>query len=275
MQNAAFRARRIDCVYLPFEVDPKHLETALSGIRVMNFLGVNLTVPHKILAMTLLDEINDYAKIFGAVNTVRVRNGRLQGFNTDGYGLVQGLKEDFGIQLKNKQILILGAGGAGRAAAIQCALEGARWVGIANRTLARARALMDEVRWANKKVAVQAFPLEAVPLRGVLRDADLVINATSLGLKQDDPSPLPADCFHRRLKAYDMIYQPSETSFLRVARKAGAQAVNGMSMLLHQGARAFEIWTGQKPPVEVMRRALRKACSDALRGRGKLARKKQ
>lgn len=267
MQNAAFAACRMNCVYLPFLVDPSCLAAALQGVREMNFLGVNLTVPHKILAMTLLNEINDYAKIFGAVNTVRVRGGKLQGFNTDGYGLVQGLREDFGIGLKNKQVVVLGAGGAGRAAAIQCALEGARWVGIVNRTQSRARKLMDEVKWANKRVTVEVIPLEAQPLRSVLMEADLVINATSLGLKKDDPSPLPAECFHRGLMAYDMIYQPPETAFLRVARKGGARAVNGMSMLLHQGARAFEIWTGRRPPVAVMRQALRKALkAPRLRG---------
>jgi shikimate dehydrogenase len=200
--------------------------------------------------------VNDYAKIFGAVNTVRVRNGKLQGFNTDGYGLVQGLREDFGISLKNKQVLVLGAGGAGRAAAIQCALEGARWIGIANRTRGKSRALLEEVRWANKRVTVEELPLDESALRGALQQTDLVINATALGLKKGDPSPVPAACFHRKLLAYDMIYWPRETAFLRAARLARARTSNGTTLLLHQGAKSFEIWTGRRPPVAVMRRAL-------------------
>ena len=262
MQNAAFAACHLNCVYLPFEVAPAHLAAALRGVREMNFLGVNLTVPHKVLAMTLLDEIKDYAKVFGAVNTVRVRNGKLQGFNTDGYGLVQGLREDFGISLKRKGVVILGAGGAGRAAAIMCALEGASWIGLANRTVARAKALTEEVKWANKRVVVDVLEMEEEALRGALRDADLVINTTSLGLKKSDRSPLPASCFRRGLLAYDMIYSPRRSPFVLAARKAGARAANGASMLLHQGAKSFEIWTGRRAPVAAMRRALQRVLKD-------------
>lgn len=259
MQNAAFAARRIPCVYLPFEVNTNDLATALEGVRTMNFLGVNLTVPHKILAMKLLDEINEFAKVFGAVNTVRVKNGRLLGYNTDGYGLLMGLREDFGISLKNKSVLVLGAGGAARAAAIQCAVEGARWVGVANRTVSRARALVEEIKWANKRVGADALPLSESALRGALCDVQLIINATSLGLKLNDPSPLPTSCFRRGLLAYDMIYRPAQTPFLRAAQKAGARAAGGASMLLHQGAKSFEIWTGKRAPIPAMRRALRAA----------------
>ena len=256
MQNAAFAACRINAAYLPFEVNPARLADALEGVREMNFLGVNLTVPHKILAVKLLDEINDFSKVFGAVNTVRRKGDTLVGYNTDGYGLVMGLRDDFGLRLRGKSILILGAGGAGRAAAIQCALEGASWIGIANRTAERAKELVEEAKWANKRVSVEALPMDERILRGATRDADLVINATSLGLKKEDPSPLSPGCFRRGLLAYDMIYRPAKTPFTSAAQKGGARTAGGASMLLHQGAKSFEIWTGRRAPVSAMRRAL-------------------
>lgn len=248
MHNAAFAALNMNWVYIAAHVEPVHLRNALIGIRDMNFRGVNLTVPHKILALDLMDEIDPEARQLGAVNTVVVADGRLVGHNTDGYGFTKAIQEDFNLTLAGKRIVILGAGGAGRALAVQCLREGAAAVIVANRTPGKTTG-----------IPCQSIPLEPATVADALCQADLLVNATSVGLKDDDTLGLPASAFRRELCVYDTIYRPAETQLLRQAAAAGARTSNGLSMLLHQGARSFEIWTGRKPPLAVMRRALRAA----------------
>ena len=261
MHNAAFTALKLNWAYLAFEVDPKNLRTALAGIRDMHYRGVNLTVPHKILALDLVNEVDPIARQLGAVNTVVVEAGKLRGFNTDGYGIVEALKEDFDLTLKDKRVLVLGAGGAGRAIAIQCALEGATRITVANRTAAKLAPIAAEI--AQTKTEFQGIELDGVgQLAGQI---DLLVNATSVGLKADESLGLPAAIFTSNLAVYDTIYRPAETQLLRQATEAGAKVSNGLSMLLHQGAKAFEIWTGRKAPLAVMRRALRAAVYGAAK----------
>jgi shikimate dehydrogenase len=260
MHNAAFDHLGMNWRYLAFEVDPARLRGALRGICDLNFAGVNLTVPHKILAADIVDEMDKEARLLGAVNTVVVAGRELQGYNTDGHGLSRALREDFGMELRGRRVLILGAGGAGRAVAMQCARKGAAALFLANRTMSKAQAIVAEVRKAAPHAFTVALPLDSVHIAKHLDEVDLVINATSLGLRPTDPPPLngfPPRC--KWLKVYDTIYRPSETRLLELARKAGAKTANGLSMLLHQGARAFELWTGRRAPVAVMRRALHKA----------------
>ena len=257
MHNAAFEALTMNWAYLAFHVDPQNLRAALLGARDMGLAGINLTVPHKILALDCVDEIDAEARKLGAVNTVAMEKGKLRGFNTDGYGFLRAIKEEFNLSLRGKRVLVLGAGGAGRGIAVKCALDGAARVIVANRTLAKIEPIAREIR--NTKSEFLSLALTADEIRRVIDEVDLVVNATSVGLKDGDSLGLGADLFSPRLRVYDTIYRPAETELLQIAVGAGAQVANGLGMLLHQGAKSFEIWTKRKAPLAVMRRALRAA----------------
>jgi shikimate dehydrogenase len=254
MQNAGIAALGLNWRYLAFDVDPAHLREALAGANRMGFVGVNLTVPHKLLAVEMVDALDDSAKTWGAVNTVRFETdgGKTiaRGFNTDADAITRSLHEDLGVELRGAKVLLLGAGGAGRTAALKLAAEGVDELHLVNRTESKAAAVAKEIsgRKPAVKVAV-GYPGTAV---------DLVLNATSLGLQPDDASPLDGAKFSlRQARAvYDMVYRPAETPLLKAATEAGCRTANGLGMLLYQGATALEIWTGQPAPVEIMRRAL-------------------
>ena len=266
MHNAAFAALGLNWRYLAFEVDPKNLRAAIEGARVMNFAGLNLTVPHKLLAVDMVDELDASAKTWGAVNTIKfevrsaecgVRSAaeiRAIGFNTDADGLANSLRQDLAVELRGAKVLLLGAGGAGRTAALKLAAESVAELFLVNRTASKAEEIAGEIKkqFPSVKVSV-GYPNE--------NDAGfLVVNATSFGLDLDPASgALPYDptkfSFGQASFAYDMIYKPAETNFLRVAKAAGCKTANGIGMLVGQGAKAFEIWTGQPAPVAVMRRA--------------------
>ncbi len=252
MHNAAFAALKMNWVYLAFHVEPQNLRAALAGVRDMNFRGVNLTIPHKILALDAIDEVDPEARKLGAVNTVVVEAGKLRGWNTDGYGFSKAIKEDFDMTLKGKRILILGAGGAGRAIAVQCVIEGAAKVIVANRTQSKAQSVVADA-------GVEAVGLTSRELARALTQVDLLVNATSVGLNPGETLPLPPDALTPQLAVYDTIYRPAETQLVQQANAAGSKVANGLSMLLHQGAKSFELWTKRKAPLAVMRRALRAA----------------
>lgn len=257
MHNAAFAALKLNWVYVAFHVVPGDLRAALEGVRRLGMAGVNLTVPHKLLALDLVDEVDAPARQLGAVNTIVVRHGKLHGYNTDGYGIVQGLRDAFRLSLKNKRVLVLGAGGAGRTIALTAGREGARTVTVANRTVARAEVIARELRRTG--VTGCAVPLTCAGLADVMPAVDVVINATSVGLKRGESLGVKPTLFRPGQFVYDTIYQPAETALLRTAARAGARTANGLSMLLHQGAQAFTLWTNRRAPVAVMRRALHAA----------------
>jgi shikimate dehydrogenase len=252
MHNAAFAVLGLNWRYLAFEVDPKNLRVAIEGAKAMGFAGLNLTVPHKLLAVDMVDTLDESAKIWGAVNTIRFDEKGATGFNTDADGLANSLREDLGIELRGTKVLLLGAGGAGRTAALKLASENVAELFLVNRTPSKAGEIANAIkkRFSSAKVAV-GFPKA---------DVDLILNATSLGLKVDDESPLDENVFSlKQTRAvYDMIYRPAETKLLADAKIAGCKTANGLGMLLHQGAKAFEIWTGKPAPLDVMRRALEK-----------------
>jgi len=272
MQNAAFGELGLNCCYLAFDVHPDHLAEALSGAKRMQFLGLNLTLPHKLMAMGMMDELDQSARRWGAVNTVcfegRTPAGaweplrqfmdappvelRSTGHNTDAEGFATSLREDFGFHLEEARVMVLGTGGAGRVAALRLAQEGLADLFLVNRTADKAEALAAEVR--------ERFPDVHVLTGYPHREVDLVVNATSLGLRPEDPLPIDLDRFPLTdtKAAYDMVYRPAETPFLAMARDSGAQTANGLGMLLRQGALAFELWTGVQAPLPVMRAALEK-----------------
>jgi shikimate dehydrogenase len=268
MHNAAFAALGLDWRYLAFEVDPKNLCAALEGAKMMGFAGINLTVPHKLLAVDLVDELDDSAKKWGAVNTIKFESsanaspanisgqvvGTLpplaRGFNTDADAITQSLREDLKLELRGAKVLLLGAGGAGRTAALKLASENVAELFLVNRTQSKAEEIAGEIK--------KQFPSVKVAVGYPKMNVDLILNATSLGLKADDASPLDEKQFSlKQARAvYDMIYRPVETKLLAAAKAAGCKTANGLGMLLHQGAKAFEIWTGKTAPLDVMRRAL-------------------
>jgi len=255
MHNAAFATLGLNWRYLAFEVEPKNLRAAIEGARMMNFAGLNLTVPHKLLAVKMVDELDASARTWGAVNTIKfvpdgVGKTRAIGFNTDADAIATSLRDDLKVELRGAKVLLLGAGGAGRTAALKLAAENVAELFLVNRTASKAEAIAGEIKKQFPKVRVSAgYPKSRV---------DLLLNATSLGLKAEDASPLDEKQFplNQTAAVYDMIYRPAETKLLAAAKAAGGKTANGIGMLVHQGAKAFEIWTGQPAPVAVMRRAV-------------------
>lgn len=266
MHNAALEACDLPARYCRLHIRPDELTETFARLKAADFIGVNCTIPHKLGALLAMDEVDEQAIRIGAVNTVAFREGRLLGYNTDGPGLVRALRAEFSVDLRDLRVMILGAGGgAGRAIAVQCALEGCERLVLVNRTLEKARLLATELTpyFTSTRVLGPADRLEAVPwenaaLRRQLENVDLIINATSVGLQSSDPSPLPASLLLPHLMVYDTIYTARRTSLLRAAEAAGARGANGLSMLLYQGAASFEIWFDREPPVAAMRSALLK-----------------
>jgi shikimate dehydrogenase len=252
MHNAAFVALGLNWRYLAFGVDPKNLRAAIEGAKAMNFAGLNLTVPHKLLAVEMMDALDESAKKWGAVNTIRFDNAHAIGFNTDADAIVTALREDLKMELRGAKVLLLGAGGAGQTAALKLASENIAELFLVNRTETKADAVAGEI--------IERFPSVKVSVGYPKTPVELLINATSLGLKLDDVSPLDENQFSLKQAhaVYDMIYRPAETALLKAAKKSGCKTANGLGMLLHQGAKAFEIWTGKPAPLDVMRRALEK-----------------
>ena len=258
MHNAAFAAFGLNWRYLACEVHPDHLRAAIEGARAMGFAGLNLTVPHKLVALDLVDALDKSARKWGAVNTIRFEpagvDGRARiravGFNTDAGAIVAALRGDLKLELRGAKVLLLGAGGAGRTAALRLAAEKVAELFLVNRTQSKAKAVAAEIK--------KQFPSVRVTPGYPAANVDLLLNATSLGLQPDDRLPLDKRHFslNRARAVYDMIYRPAETALLQAARKAGCRTANGLGMLLHQGAKAFEIWTGKHAPLDVMRRAL-------------------
>lgn len=255
MFNAAFETLGLNCVYAAVEVPTKFLADAIAGVRAMGISGLNVTIPHKISIVDLLDELDESAGLVGAVNTVKNQRGKLVGFNTDGDGALQALEKSTGAP-KGKKVVLLGAGGAARAIAFSLVKAGAELT-IANRTLPRAKTLASDIE---KKLgsAVNSVSLHRGQLRKVLKNADLLINATSVGMYPDANRTLvTSDLMHRGMIVYDIVYKPLETRLLKEARRAGAKIVDGLGMLVHQGALSFKIWTGRQAPIKVMEAAAR------------------
>jgi shikimate dehydrogenase len=269
MHNAALQALGIAAAYSRLHIRAEELPEALRLLPRCNFIGANITMPHKPAALALMDEVDPHARRAGGVNTVVVDGDKLTGFSTDGPGFVRAIRADFGVDVRDLRVLILGAGGgAGRAIAVQCAAEGCDRLVLVNRTFERAEALVAELAPSFRKTRVKGpmTTLEAVPwenqlLTRQLAQIDLVVNATPLGMASADPvirrvSPLPASLLRPHHLVYDTIYSAARTPLLLAADEAGARGSNGLSMLLHQGALSFEIWFAKPAPLEIMRAAI-------------------
>ena len=263
MHNAAFAAAGLDFIYIPFPVEPGRLTEAVAAVRALGLAGVNVTIPYKETVLPLVEELSEEARLIGAVNTIVNRSGRLYGDNTDGRGFLRSLSEKAGFKPSGKTVLMMGAGGAARAVAVQLALAGARKILLVNRSRMRAEEMAAYIKErTGTHTEVLAWPEPGDELPGaVLQAADLVVQATSLGMHPAPglTVPLPFDLFRPGQAACDLVYNPVQTKFLRKAGQAGAATVDGMGMLLYQGALTFELWTGTAAPLAAMQSALEKA----------------
>lgn len=260
MHNRAFAAMVLPYVYVPWRVPAQRLADAVGAIRALDLAGVNVTIPHKVAVMELLDEVTPEAGLIGAVNTIENRDGRLIGHNTDGLGFLRSLAEETGVCPENRRVLLLGAGGAARAIAVQMLLAGACSVVLANRTLARAQQLRQLLISVTPQARVEAVALDTrcASFLQELHTADILINTTSAGMypHHREPALLSAALLRSELLVCDIVYTPRCTPLLAEAEQAGCPVLPGLGMLAHQGAISIEIWTGQKAPVQLMKETL-------------------
>ncbi|MDG2168638.1 MAG: shikimate dehydrogenase [Opitutales bacterium] len=255
MIESAFRELGLNWRYVNFEVLPQDLEAAVAGLRAMNFKGINLTIPHKVEVLQYLDEIAPDAKLMGAVNTVRREGDRLIGENTDGKGFLRSIQEDAGIDPAGKRIVFLGAGGAARAMTVEMALAGAENIIIVNRSAERGESL---VQLLNDQAPAEAQFVPWDQTFSIPEGTDVLVNSTSIGLypNVDDRPDVDYDSITSSMVACDVIPNPPNTPFLQEAEKRGAKTLDGLGMLVGQGAIGLKMWTGHDAPVSVMRKAL-------------------
>lgn len=264
MHNAALAALGLEFRYVAIHASAEEFPTVVQTMARAGWIGANVTIPHKYAAATVCSTVEPYAKMVGAVNTLVFESGEISGFNTDGPGLVRAIREEFYVDLRDLRVLLLGAGGgAGRAIACQCALEACERLVLVNRTFEKARALAQELaprfrsdRLLGPSDRCLAIPWETNALREQIAQSDLIINATSIGMKRTDPPALTGNLLTPNLLIYDTVYSTARTRLLEEAQSVGARGANGLSMLLHQGALSFEIWFNRSAPLEAMRKVL-------------------
>ncbi|GMB99511.1 shikimate dehydrogenase (NADP(+)) [Enterococcus hirae] len=260
MHNLAFLHWGIDAVYLAFEVDQTNLRQAVESIRTLDMLGVNVSMPNKTAVLAYLDQLSPEAELIGAVNTIVHQEQRLIGYNTDGMGFVRSVNET-GHPIKNQKIVVLGAGGAAKAIVVQMALEGAQEITIYKRLNATFLPLKEYFVKVSEKtgcpIRLHDYADES-QLALDLSQANLLINATDIGMgsKKDQLPIADVKLLHSQLAVFDLIYSPSETRLIQEAKKMGIKAYNGLGMLIHQGAIAFELWTHREMPVQNIREQL-------------------
>ncbi len=257
MHNAAFEHLGLDCVYLAFDVDPRNIDGAVSSIRNLGICGINVTIPHKQSVIAGLDEIAPEASMVGAVNTIFNRDGTLKGYNTDVSGVLRAIHSELEFVPRDKTAFIVGAGGASRAVIVAMCGGGARRVAIANRTYSKAKQLSEEFSASFADVGFSAASLDDTDrISQLMASADIFINCSSAGMGDIEPLCLPLELLGKNCVVYDLVYKPAVTPLVRDSRALGLKAESGLGMLLYQGVDAFEIWTGENAPVEVMRQAL-------------------
>jgi len=254
IQNAAFNALNLNCVYTAFRVKFSDVVNALAGIRALGVFGLNVTMPHKESVIAYLDWVDETAKFLKSVNTIHHKDGKLLGYSTDGVGALAALKEN-GTNPHGKRALIFGAGGAARAIAYALVQEVEELV-VLNRTVSEAEKLSETLkRKFNKKISTGSLSPEGI--KEEISNSDILLNATSVGMNPIiNQSLIAPDNLNPDLTVMDIVYNPYETQLVKDAKAAGAKVVSGMEMLIYQGAAAFEIWTGQQAPVQVMRNAI-------------------
>ncbi|MEN6644442.1 MAG: shikimate dehydrogenase [Armatimonadia bacterium] len=257
MHNAAFEVLGLNWVYVPFAVAPDQVAATVQAVRALDLVGLNVTIPHKLAVLPLLDEVSAEARALGAVNTIINDEGTLRGRNTDGEGFLRSLRE-IGGDVSGRRVALIGAGGSARAVALAAAKAHVEQLTIINRTLEKAEVVAEMVRAAQPGAPVEVLGLEAKEAERAVREAQVVIDSTAVGMyPHHETAPvIPVEWLHREQTVCDLTYNPRETVLLSAAKAVGARTLDGTGMLVHQGALALEYWTGKKAPVEVMREAL-------------------
>ncbi|GAA5131477.1 shikimate dehydrogenase [Luteolibacter yonseiensis] len=257
MHQAALDAFGMDLRYIRLDIEPGQVGEAFSRMRALGFIGCNVTVPHKLEAMENC-EVHPDAMALGAVNTIRFDQDATRGFNTDGPGFEQAVRNEFEVELSSLATAIFGAGGgAGQAIATQACLRGIARLLLVNRTAEKLGPLVERLRLISPRTEITAISFGDPQLAGHCLGSDLIVNTSSVGLKADDPSILPVNCLRKDHLVYDTIYQPAVTPLLALANAAGCRTTNGLSMLINQGALAFQHWFPGTEPLPHMTRALR------------------
>jgi len=252
MHNRVFEKLDMDYCYMPVEISAEDLKTVFRGLTKMNVAGFNVTIPHKVRIMEFLDELDPLAQTIGAVNTICLKDGRTKGYNTDGEGFVRSLEEKTNISVQGKRFFILGSGGAVRAIAMTLAFKGAEKIYLCNRTYSKAESLRHEI---NEKILNCAEAIEQTPETMVpfLRNCDILVNGTQLGMHpNENRSPLDKSLISQHLIVSDIVYNPLMTKLLKDAQQLGCTIVDGLGMLIYQGAAAFQLWTGAEPLINEM-----------------------
>lgn len=252
MHNRVFQKLGMDALYLPIEVAPENLSTVFSGLVLLNYKGFNVTIPHKVGIMALLDEIDPLARVIGAVNTVTVENGRTTGSNTDAPGFTLSLKLQRDATVRDKTVFILGSGGGARAIVVASADQGARRIYLCNRTRSRAESLAADVN-SNIRDIVRVLPMEESEQKKVMPQCDILVNTTSIGMHPHTGAiPIAESLLHPDLLVVDIVYNPLKTRLMAAAEQIGCTTLGGLGMLVYQGAESFRIWTGRDPLIDDM-----------------------
>lgn len=258
IHNAAIAALGLDYVYVPFHVEPDDLGAAIEGFKAANVVGINVTIPHKQYVIPYLDEISREATLIGAVNTLIFKDGAISGENTDAPGFLQAMPED-GLDVpQGGSAVVIGAGGSARAIVVALALAGVRTICITNRTVSRAVALATDLS-EKTGVSIYGIGLDDSMLSDAVGTSQLIVNTASTGMDVSHPLLIDPEWLEPQSIVYDIVYTPPETRLLRAAAEKGCHTIGGLGMLVHQGAIAFERWTGVNPPIEIMRQALQGA----------------
>jgi shikimate dehydrogenase len=263
-QQAAFDYLGLDIRYELWDTDKDELPNVVEGIRQPSKLGANVTIPYKEAVLPLLDKVDQLARRIGAVNTIMKRDGKLLGYNTDASGFIRALEEDGGFVPKGKRAVIIGAGGAARAVSFALADAGVRSLVILNRSIERGKELAMDLKWGLKVSDTEVIALSWKDGRTLtaLSKCDLLVNCTSVGMKNsasEGKSPLSMGLIPKRALIYDVVYNPVETPLIAAAKRAGARTLDGLPMLVYQGAASFELWTGRAAPIDIMMNAAKKA----------------
>ncbi|UCH50906.1 MAG: shikimate dehydrogenase [Chloroflexota bacterium] len=265
-QQAALDYYKLDMRYEAWEVKAEDLSTTINQLRQSQNLGANITVPYKEAVLSLMDEVDDFAGTVGAINTVVNREGKLVGFNTDASGFLKALCDDASFEPKNKRAVILGAGGAARAVSLGLLQEKIGSLIITNRASSRAEnlavSLAEHSAKNNLRIEIDTMPWQSPQLIEALKHCQLIVNCTTLGMKNssgEGKSPLASNLVPKDALIYDLVYNPSETPLLIMAKEAGAKAIGGLPMLVYQGAASFKLWTGREAPLDIMLSAARQA----------------
>ncbi len=258
MQNAAFSKAGLNWVYLPFLVrEEREVGQALNGLKAIGCQGLNITMPYKRSVISFMNELTFQAQVAQAVNTVQFTDGKLIGYNTDGQGLVDSLREEASLELAGETVLLIGAGGAARSIAVALATAQAKEIIIVNRTLDRAKNLAGIISSNFSNTTIKTLLPGDEDIIEAFKVSRLIVNATSVGMLTNPGLPIDANEVSHRHVVYDVVYEPLETAFLKAARLRGAKTINGLAMLLYQGARSFTIWTGKPAPLKEMKEALK------------------